>query len=238
MKKSLDSLRTKSKLMKDELYGNSGNGPNPPCNSDNDSHASVLKKSALKELHSEFKGKILTSSSSKLNKEEETLKMMNKFKKTLTSSSIEQKDPKQKRSSDASTKLCMLHYVHNCESCGSTRESSDSSDEDWMKQPLMFKSDISANVYEPKVTDYTILDPREADKDNFMSREIEKTKKYGYNTSHHKKAYAPRNKDSHSKPLAERDYRRFHAYKHKRSESPENSGHRNASASYSQRPGR
>ena len=57
---------------------------------------------------------------------------------------------------------CDLHFVKGCESCRDTFGQDDDLDDDgWMNATLHFRKVVSANVYEPKVDDYEVVDPRE-----------------------------------------------------------------------------
>lgn len=57
---------------------------------------------------------------------------------------------------------CSLHFIKNCSSCRDTfgQEVSED-DEDWMNATLKFEKAVGANVYEPKIDDYTVVDPRQ-----------------------------------------------------------------------------
>jgi peptidyl-prolyl cis-trans isomerase SDCCAG10 len=56
---------------------------------------------------------------------------------------------------------CPLHFIKNCSSCRDTfGETVSDDDEDWMTASLKFKKEVGANVYEPKIDDYTVVDPR------------------------------------------------------------------------------
>ena len=56
-----------------------------------------------------------------------------------------------------------MHFVKGCKSCNDTFGQDDQGDDrDWLKAELKFAKDVGANVYEPKVDDYTIEDPRAA----------------------------------------------------------------------------
>ncbi|KAJ3003590.1 Peptidyl-prolyl isomerase cwc27, partial [Thoreauomyces humboldtii] len=66
---------------------------------------------------------------------------------------------------------CDLHFVVNCESCrdtfgdSTTLHDDDKEDEKgWMGGTLVFEKRKAANVYEPKVDDYTVEDPRKGGK--------------------------------------------------------------------------
>lgn len=57
---------------------------------------------------------------------------------------------------------CSLHFIKNCSSCRDTfgeHESDD--DEGWMNVSLKFDKEVGANVFKPKVDDYTVIDPRQ-----------------------------------------------------------------------------
>lgn len=56
---------------------------------------------------------------------------------------------------------CSLHFIKNCSSCRDTfgeQESDD--DEGWMNASLKFEKEVGANVFKPKVDDYSVIDPR------------------------------------------------------------------------------
>lgn len=56
---------------------------------------------------------------------------------------------------------CRLHFIQNCASCHDTfgiEEEDD--DEGWMRSTLKFSKNVGANVYQPRVDDYTVIDPR------------------------------------------------------------------------------
>ena len=57
---------------------------------------------------------------------------------------------------------CDLHFVVNCKSCRNTfGEEEEGDEEGWMNAKLVFAKEVGANVYEPKLDDYTVIDPRE-----------------------------------------------------------------------------
>jgi peptidyl-prolyl cis-trans isomerase SDCCAG10 len=57
---------------------------------------------------------------------------------------------------------CSLHFIKNCSSCRDTFGEQISDDEDdWMSATLHFPKQVGANVYEPKIDDYTVVDPRQ-----------------------------------------------------------------------------
>jgi hypothetical protein len=56
---------------------------------------------------------------------------------------------------------CELHFIKGCASCRDTfGHVEEDDDEGWMQTKLKFKKDVGANVYAPKVDDYTVIDPR------------------------------------------------------------------------------
>ncbi|KAJ3295683.1 Peptidyl-prolyl isomerase cwc27 [Borealophlyctis nickersoniae] len=60
---------------------------------------------------------------------------------------------------------CDLHFVKGCKSCRDTfGQEEEGDDVGWMAAKLVFAKDVGANVYEPKVEDYTVIDPREGAK--------------------------------------------------------------------------
>jgi peptidyl-prolyl cis-trans isomerase SDCCAG10 len=57
---------------------------------------------------------------------------------------------------------CPLHFIKNCSSCRDTfGETVEEDDEDWMNATLQFPKQVGANVFEPKIDDYTVVDPRQ-----------------------------------------------------------------------------
>ena len=60
---------------------------------------------------------------------------------------------------------CSLHFIKNCSSCRDTfGEAVEEDDDDWMSASLNFAKSVGANVYAPKIDDYTVEDPRAAAK--------------------------------------------------------------------------
>jgi hypothetical protein len=69
---------------------------------------------------------------------------------------------------------CSLHFIKNCFSCRDTfgeHESED--DEDWMNATLKFEKEVGANVFKPKIDDYTVIDPRSALKSDIFGRDLQ-----------------------------------------------------------------
>jgi hypothetical protein len=57
---------------------------------------------------------------------------------------------------------CSLHNIKNCSSCRDTfGEQISEDDDDWMNASLKFEKEVGANVYQPKIDDYTVVDPRQ-----------------------------------------------------------------------------
>eukprot|EP00842_Homolaphlyctis_polyrhiza_P006717 jgi/Hompol1/7046/HPOL_000467-RA len=57
---------------------------------------------------------------------------------------------------------CDLHFIKGCESCRDTfGEEKDDDDSGWMTATLKFAKQTAANVYQAKVDDYSVIDPRE-----------------------------------------------------------------------------
>ena len=57
---------------------------------------------------------------------------------------------------------CSLHFIKNCSSCRDTfGEEVSEDDDDWMNASLKFEKEVGANVYQPKIDDYTVVDPRQ-----------------------------------------------------------------------------
>jgi peptidyl-prolyl cis-trans isomerase SDCCAG10 len=69
---------------------------------------------------------------------------------------------------------CTLHLIKNCGSCRDTfGEIIESDDDDWMNASLKFDKEVGANVYQPKVDDYTVIDPRQGAKADPFGRDIQ-----------------------------------------------------------------
>lgn len=85
------------------------------------------------------------------------------FRKTLKESAKTSKPVAKKSKITADEDWeCSLHYIKNCSSCRDTFGESISDDDDgWMNATLNFEKQIGANVYEPKIDDYTVVDPRQ-----------------------------------------------------------------------------
>ncbi|KAI9096169.1 cyclophilin-like domain-containing protein [Phlyctochytrium arcticum] len=110
-------------------------------------------------LHSD---KVVTLRNRKKNGDDKTLNLLEKFQKKLQKS---HQDPghseklSQEKVEDGQE--CDLHFVINCESCRDSFGAKDEGDEQgWMATSLVFQKEKGANVYEPKVDDYTVIDPR------------------------------------------------------------------------------
>ena len=59
------------------------------------------------------------------------------------------------------TQECSLHFINNCSSCKDTfGQVDDDDDSGWMNSTLKFPKEVGANVFKPKVDDYTVIDPR------------------------------------------------------------------------------
>jgi peptidyl-prolyl cis-trans isomerase SDCCAG10 len=79
------------------------------------------------------------------------------------------KEAKSKSKKDAKTSdnaentwECSLHFIKNCSSCRDTfGEQVSEDDDDWMNASLKFEKEVGANVYQPKIDDYTVVDPRQ-----------------------------------------------------------------------------
>ncbi|KAJ3305831.1 Peptidyl-prolyl isomerase cwc27 [Kappamyces sp. JEL0829] len=68
---------------------------------------------------------------------------------------------KGKKNQDEEAWECSLHFIKNCSSCRANFGQEESDDDDgWMNASLKFEKAVGANVFEPKIDDYTVLDPR------------------------------------------------------------------------------
>ncbi|KAJ3209914.1 hypothetical protein HK099_008400, partial [Clydaea vesicula] len=114
----------------------------------------VLDEDDLLERLDEFKNKLkkgskLLESKKVKNEEEETLKKLEREKKKIE----DELDDSQ---------LCKVHRWKNCKTCfdeDEILEEMEEVGEDWKDHSLNFVKE-KANVYEPKLDDYTFIDPR------------------------------------------------------------------------------
>jgi peptidyl-prolyl cis-trans isomerase SDCCAG10 len=90
---------------------------------------------------------------------------LNRFTHQLKEVEVKSSKEAKKKSSKAnevSDWECSLHFIKNCSSCRDTfGETISEDDEDWMAASLHFPKEIGANVFEPKIDDYTVVDPRQ-----------------------------------------------------------------------------
>lgn len=185
IKNNLRELRDNMKAIeiKNDDFQNSQEHSDSKGNSSNEEHnkeepRKLKSLGLLRRLHEDFKGKIFNKHTSK-NNDDMVLLMLDKFKNTLHTKNVN-KDTKTNFNTQRSPNnyhndedlTCKIHFIANCESCSKYLDNEHSdSDDNWMCMPLNFKAEVSANVYEPNITDYTVLDPRDADIDNFKPKE-------------------------------------------------------------------
>ena len=134
------------------------------------SSETITKKeplSFIEEMKKDFLKKGKATKGKGLKKEDDLLKKMNSFSSFIKSAS----KAKPKSNSITSTaknedeeKECALHFVIGCQSCRDTfgNQVDDDDDDGWMNTKLKFKKEVGANVFQPKVDDYTVVDPRDA----------------------------------------------------------------------------
>lgn len=91
------------------------------------------------------------------------LKEIDSFSKTLKHAR-KNDAPKAVRVEHQEDWECDLHFIRGCASCRNTfgDDDGDAGDEGWMLNSLKFSKQVGANVYMPKVDDYTVIDPRAA----------------------------------------------------------------------------
>jgi peptidyl-prolyl cis-trans isomerase SDCCAG10 len=120
-----------------------------------------MKKEYLK------KGKVTKGKAPK--KEDDILKKMTSFSSLIksTAKSKPKSNATVKAKREDEEKECALHFVVGCQSCKDTfgNQVDDDDDDGWMNAKLKFKKAVGANVFEPKVDDYTVVDPRAATSD-------------------------------------------------------------------------
>lgn len=96
-------------------------------------------------------------------KDTEVLAQLQSFTKLVQTASVKAKHSGPDKALDQIEEAeCDLHFVKGCKSCKDTfgKEDEDSGDEGWMNAELRFAKDVGANVYEAKVDDYSVVDPR------------------------------------------------------------------------------
>ncbi|KAJ3369800.1 Peptidyl-prolyl isomerase cwc27 [Kappamyces sp. JEL0680] len=83
------------------------------------------------------------------------------LKQASASKSKTEPPHKGKKNQDEEAWECSLHFIKNCSSCRANFGQEESDDDDgWMNASLKFEKAVGANVFEPKIDDYTVLDPR------------------------------------------------------------------------------
>ncbi|TPX50985.1 hypothetical protein SeMB42_g01606 [Synchytrium endobioticum] len=110
-------------------------------------------------------------------KDLDALSKLKAFEQKLLSASKDSRnkgDSSKNRKSEEKEWLCHLHGVKKCKSCrdwdGSEEEDDSDDAVDWANTAFV-ATKTSANVYEPKVDDYEVLDPRaEASRNAFYSQ--------------------------------------------------------------------
>ncbi|KAJ8331683.1 Peptidyl-prolyl isomerase cwc27 [Batrachochytrium dendrobatidis] len=94
---------------------------------------------------------------------QESIKKRNEPSISKTGSSFTESEQRNKLSRSADDWQCDLHFVTGCQSCRDTLDNDDDMDDaGWMTSTLVFAKDLGgANVYEPKLDDYSVFDPRQ-----------------------------------------------------------------------------
>ncbi|KNC96012.1 uncharacterized protein SPPG_08609 [Spizellomyces punctatus DAOM BR117] len=124
------------------------------------------KEKLVDRMRAEFvdSGKAISAKRRRVKGETDTLEMLRKFQgKIRDTSSKVSHAPARASDADASgeSQECQLHFVRNCASCRDTFGKKEEGDEEgWMATKLVFEKERGANVYEPRVEDYTVIDPR------------------------------------------------------------------------------
>ncbi|KAI8917815.1 peptidyl-prolyl isomerase cwc27 [Powellomyces hirtus] len=116
-------------------------------------------------------GKAVPAKRKKVKGETDTLELLKRFQNKLRVPSGTDSSASGAKSSHSvkpdEAEECDLHFVRNCESCKDTFGTDKDADADetgWMASKLVFEKPKGANVYEPKVDDYTVEDPRKGTK--------------------------------------------------------------------------
>ena len=118
-------------------------------------------KSFIEEMQEDYlsKGKVTKGKTHKY-KDSDILTKLKSFS-TVIKQNNSQKSLKRSFQEEFEQQECELHFVKGCKSCKDTFGQEIEDDEsDWMNTELKFQKDVGANVYEPKVDDYTVIDPR------------------------------------------------------------------------------
>ncbi|KAJ3158973.1 Peptidyl-prolyl isomerase cwc27 [Geranomyces michiganensis] len=98
--------------------------------------------------------------------ESDTLELLKRFQSKLRAPPPPTTSTKSAMDTTAGDKECDLHFIVNCESCRDTFGAGDEQVDEtgWMTSKLVFEKRKAANVYEPKIDDYSVEDPRDGAK--------------------------------------------------------------------------
>ncbi|KAJ3184795.1 Peptidyl-prolyl isomerase cwc27 [Gaertneriomyces sp. JEL0708] len=101
-------------------------------------------------------GKAVSAKRRKIKDEKDTLAMLEQFQ-----SKLRQIQPVPVTTMLNGGDPCKTHNVQNCQSCEDTFGKQDEdTEEGWLATTLVFQKETGANVYQPRVEDYTVIDPR------------------------------------------------------------------------------
>ncbi|KAI8588488.1 peptidyl-prolyl isomerase cwc27 [Geranomyces variabilis] len=125
----------------------------------------LVKKPAKKEklLDALRAGYVSAKSKKMKGGESDTLDLLKRFQSKLRAPPPPSITSKAKVDTEVGQKECDLHFVVDCESCRDTFGAGDEHVDEtgWMASKLVFEKRKAANVYEPKVDDYSVEDPRD-----------------------------------------------------------------------------
>ena len=120
------------------------------------------KRSILEDMRKQYLKKGVQANKRRKGDEKDILSQLESFRKKIT---VVEAEPEQEEKEQV---RCKLHGVAGCQSCFDTfGKEEGGTDEGWLGHALVFKKD--ANVYEPKVDDYVLIDPRAEAKGYFIS---------------------------------------------------------------------
>ena len=123
--------------------------------------AAVEDKSLIRKYREEYLRKGKAVQASRIDTKGDIDSQLTEFQETLKTANYEKPVPAKQIKSQESTWECSLHFINNCSSCRDTfGQIDDDDDQGWMSVSLQFPKEVGANVFKPKVDDYTVIDPR------------------------------------------------------------------------------
>ena len=121
----------------------------------------VEDKSLINKFRQEYlqKGKAVQANRSDIKGDIST--RLSEFQESITSAVKAAPVQKESVTKPETEWECSLHFINNCSSCRDTfGQVEDDDDQGWLSTSLKFPKEVGANVFKPKVDDYTVIDPR------------------------------------------------------------------------------